>query len=319
MVYETLLTHLPNKRKQTPSGWISFNAPCCHHNGTSADTRQRGGIIKNEDGVSYHCFNCGYKASWKPGRRISLKLKKLMQWMNISDDTITKLSLAVLDTVEADSLNIVQLPKFEIKKLPDDAKLLRDYEPSSIVHVLEYMKSRELYMDDFDFYYAPETYKDRLLVPFFHNKQIVGHTARKVTPGSPKYISEQQPGYVFNIDSHNPNRIYTIVVEGPFDAISVEGVAVLGSEIKDQQALLINSLNTTVVVVPDRDEAGQKMVETALQQGWSVSMPEWDPQIKDVSEAVQHYGKIYTAHSIITNAVSNQLKIQLRSKQWFRT
>jgi hypothetical protein len=32
-----------SKRKKTASGWISVNAPCCVHNGESADRRQRGG------------------------------------------------------------------------------------------------------------------------------------------------------------------------------------------------------------------------------------------------------------------------------------
>ena len=55
IVKEILSTFLPAKRKQTPSGWISYNAPCCHHNGTSADTRGRGGLISNGDGgLSYH-------------------------------------------------------------------------------------------------------------------------------------------------------------------------------------------------------------------------------------------------------------------------
>ena len=97
-VYDILMTHLPHKRKVTPCGWISFIAPCCVHNGTSADTGQRGGIINNEsDGTSYHCFNCGYKASWKPGRRITYKMKRLMQWLNVPDDTITKISFRNLD------------------------------------------------------------------------------------------------------------------------------------------------------------------------------------------------------------------------------
>ena len=112
VVYETLISHLPAKRKTTPSGWLSFNAPCCVHNGTGADTRQRGGIINNEqDGTSYHCFNCGYKASWKPGRRITYKMKRLMQWLNVSDDIINKISLAVLDTQLIELQEEISLPK----------------------------------------------------------------------------------------------------------------------------------------------------------------------------------------------------------------
>ncbi len=34
-----LLSYLPFKRKQTSSGWMSFDAPCCVHNGETTDTR----------------------------------------------------------------------------------------------------------------------------------------------------------------------------------------------------------------------------------------------------------------------------------------
>ena len=50
LVFDTLIAHLPAKRKTTPSGWTSFNAPCCPHNGTTQDTRQRGGLITNPSG-----------------------------------------------------------------------------------------------------------------------------------------------------------------------------------------------------------------------------------------------------------------------------
>tara|TARA_B100002019_G_scaffold7885_1_gene6243 strand:+ start:2013 stop:3008 length:996 start_codon:yes stop_codon:yes gene_type:complete len=328
IVYETLISHLPAKRKTTPSGWLSFNAPCCVHNGTGADTRQRGGIINNEsDGTSYHCFNCGYKASWKPGRRVTYKMKRLMQWLNIPDDTITKVSLAVLETENIRSTEIVTLPKFTSKDLPEGAKPLREWADycalestgvdENLMKVFGYLKERQLYFDDYDFHWTPlNGYKDRLIVPFYNNKKIVGYTARKVKDGNPKYISDQQPGYVFNIDAQK-DRVYTIVVEGPFDAIAVEGVALLGNEIKDQQSLMINSLNTKVIVVPDRDEAGQNILNQAIDLGWGVSMPPWDEDVKDVNEAVQRYGKLYTLHTIIGYAEFNELKIKLGAKKWF--
>ncbi len=329
IVYETLLAHLPHKRKTTPSGWTSFNAPCCVHNGTGADTRQRGGIINNpQDGTSYHCFNCGFKASWKPGRKITYKMKRLMQWLNIPDDTITKVSFAVLDSEKYDIEETIQLPKFEIKKLPEGAKPLQEWadycamEPGGVdeglYNVFEYLKTRQLYFDDYDFHWSPlPQYKDRLIVPFYHNKLLVGHTARKIKAGLPKYVSDQQPGYVFNLDNQKYGRGYTVVVEGPFDAIAVEGVALLGSEIKDQQSMLINSLNTKVIVVPDRDDAGKNMVKQAIDLKWGVSMPDWSRDVKDVNEAVQQYGKIYTLHSIIASAEFNELKIKLGAKKWF--
>ncbi len=82
VVNEIVLTSLPSKRKQTPSGWLSFNAPCCHHNGHTADTRGRGGLISNSDGgVSYHCFNCGFKQVGNPAVIFLHKMRKLLQWL----------------------------------------------------------------------------------------------------------------------------------------------------------------------------------------------------------------------------------------------
>ena len=82
IVFDALQVYLPAKRKQTPSGWLAFNAPCCEHNGTTPDTRQRGGLIANADeGVSFHCFNCGFKTSWRNGRNLSFKMKKFMRFL----------------------------------------------------------------------------------------------------------------------------------------------------------------------------------------------------------------------------------------------
>ena len=80
---------LPTKKKTTPSGWTSFNAPCCVHNGESSDTRGRGGLTANPDGsVSFHCFNCNFKASYQPGRHLTFKFRKLLKWLGADDTDI---------------------------------------------------------------------------------------------------------------------------------------------------------------------------------------------------------------------------------------
>ena len=97
-LYDDLLALVPNK-KQTPNGWVSFNAPCCHHQGENRDTKKRGGIKKTEDGgATYHCFNCGYKASWRPGRGLSKRMRELLGWMGASDDQINKIAFECMKT-----------------------------------------------------------------------------------------------------------------------------------------------------------------------------------------------------------------------------
>ena len=331
IVFDALQVYLPAKRKQTPSGWLAFNAPCCEHNGTTPDTRQRGGLIANADeGVSFHCFNCGFKTSWRNGRNLSFKMKKFMRWLNVPDDTITKLALQVLQTKTdvTGHKTFITLPKFVSKQLPAKSKPIHEWadykalEPGGIdkdlFKVLEYIAARKLNLNDYDFYWTPEAgYRDRLIIPFYYREKVVGYTARKVVESKVKYLSEQQPGYVFNIDEQTDDRKYVVAVEGPIDAIAIDGVALLGSEIKEQQTALLNSLGKHVIVVPDRDEAGQKLVYDAMEAGWSVSMPDWSQDIGDVNDAVCKYGRLHTLYSIVKNAEESQLKIKLRMKKWF--
>ena len=97
----------------------------------------------------------------------------------------------------------------------------------------------------------------------------------------------------------------------------MDGCAIGGSEINDQQALLLNRLQKQIIVVPDRDKSGSKLVEQAIGYGWSVSMPEWSQDIIDVGDAVSKYGRLYALHSIVSASEDSALKIKLRAKKWF--
>ena len=323
IVSDIITAYLPSKRKTTPSGWTSFNAPCCHHNGSTADTRGRGGLISEGDTVSYHCFNCGYKASWQPGRGVSKKLRQLLVWLGTPDDAINKLTLDVMrinEGVEVKQRKI-EIPTFETVPLPADAIKLTDiteFNKFSLA-ILEYMSARNLNLDDTDYYWSPSLgYRDRLIVPFFFEGRIGGWTARTILADKqPKYLTESQPGYVYGLDEQGYNKVFAIVCEGPVDAIHVDGCALTGSEIGDQQAILINRLAKDVIVVPDRDKAGSKLIEAAIERGWGVSLPEWNADIKDIGDAVSKYGRLYTLYSIASAAESSPLKIRLRAKKWF--
>ena len=323
IVSDLLTAYLPSKRKTTPSGWTSFNAPCCHNNGNTADTRGRGGLISEGDVISYHCFNCGYKASWQPGRSLSYKFKKLLEWCNTPDSEINKLALDVMRINEGVEVaeRKIELPTFETVPLPPDAVKIadiKDFNKFSIA-ILEYMAARNLNLDDTDYYWSPSLgYRDRLIIPFYYEKRIVGWTARTITADKqPKYLMEVQPGFVYGLDEQSYNKIFAIVCEGQVDAIHVDGCALGGSEINDQQAMLLNRLAKDVIVVPDRDSAGSKLVEQAIELGWSVSLPLWDSDINDVGDAVSKYGRLYTLYSIANAAESSPLKIRLRAKKWF--
>jgi DNA primase len=146
----------------------------------------------------------------------------------------------------------------------------------------------------------------------------VGYTGRLFDTRNKevKYWTETQPGYVFNIDAQDWSRKFVIVTEGPFDAITISGVSILGSEINDTQRELIDGLGRKIIVVPDRDAPGQKLIDQALEFGWSVAFPEWGVGVDDVADAVLKYGRLFVLQSILKTTESNKLKIDLKRKMY---
>ena len=321
LVVEIFKQHLPYKAKTTPSGWTSFNAPCCHHRGEKADTRQRGGVIYN-DGLVYNCFNCGYTASWKPGRQVSQKLKNLMRWLGAPEDDINRM---VFEAMRTESVGVVDTaPKefvtFSNKELPEGALPITEWldqdldqtQEQALATAVAYLVNRGCDPTNGIFYWTPiEGMCDRVIIPFTYDERTVGWTARKVTEGRPKYLSDQHPNYVFNIDKVTQEQQYVFVVEGPFDALSVRGVALLHNEIGEQQARLINKLGKTVIVIPDQDKPGLKLIEDAIKYDWAVAFPTWEEGIKDPASAVEKYGSLFVILDAISTSVSGTIKINL--------
>ena len=310
-----VVSFLPAKRKQTSSGWISFNAPCCVHRGDSQDKRQRGGLKPGTDGSwSYHCFNCGYTASFVLGRNLTFKARKLLEWLNVPTEEIERINLESLKHKSIEGLlgdrqeviQKLQSIEFEDRDLPAETQELNEF-------AKEYLQKRCVPLD-YPFLYKTMPRRG-VVIPFTHNNQVVGHTTRFLDDRTPRYIQDIQHGYVFGTDLQKTNWQSVIVVEGVFDALSIDGLAVLHAEINDAQVRLIRSLGREVIVVPDQDEAGIKLVDRAVELGWAVSMPEWPMGVKDVNDAVIRLGRLGTLLTIMQAKETSKIKIELRKKQ----
>jgi hypothetical protein len=154
-----------------------------------------------------------------------------------------------------------------------------------------------------------------VLVPFTHNNQVVGWTARFMDDKQPRYINHSQPGYVFGTDLQHANWQYVIVTEGIFDALSISGLAVMHNTISDSQARLIRGLGKEVVVVPDQDVAGFALIDRAVELGYSVSIPDWPEGCKDVNDAVIKLGRLGALLTIMASRETSKIKIEMRKKQ----
>lgn len=319
LVVDLFRSLIPPRAKSSPSGWTSFNAPCCHHRGHKLDNRKRGGL-RFDQGIVYNCFNCKYTASWLPGRQLTEKFKSLCRWMGASDDTINAMIFEALKTEAPEYVHSVEAVKvtFTEKELPKDSMPINKWVVSpdlesvalQLEPVIAYLISRGFDPMDKNFYWTPEPgYSDRVILPYWYEGKIVGNTARKIKPGKPKYVSDQHPHFVYNIDEQKEGNKYVFVVEGQFDARSVDGVGLLTNDVAEQQARIINSLGCEVIVIPDQDKAGLMLIDKAIENGWSVAFPTWEDDIKDAADAVLRYGKLFVVVDAIKTAQKGEIKI----------
>jgi hypothetical protein len=328
-------THLNSK------GWTSGNAVCCTHNGEGLDKRGRGGtILSGDGGISYACFNCQFKTGYVPGYPLSFKFKKLLRWLGVDESTI---GLMVIDALREqqrqEMLGIIkpQEPKEELKvdfkkyPLPNEAlsffayiefyelKGTHDY-PKGFVEAVEYVDHRKIDLQKYDFYWTEETehkLNKRVIIPMTWKNEIIGYTARAMSDGIiPKYYNQFDEGYVFNIDKQGHDWQFVIVTEGIFDALSIDAVAVMKSSVTKQQVNLIESLDREVILVPDFNKAGQKLIDDALDNGWAVSFPVWAETCVDINEAVQKYGKLFVMKTIVDGIEHSKLKIELLRRKY---
>ena len=313
-----VVSYLPPKRKQTPSGWISFNAPCC------ADKRQRGGLKVSEKGWSYHCFNCQFTASFILGRTVGFKARKLLGLLTVPERDIDMLNLeslkhrsieGILDERQQvfNSLSNIEFGD------PDDFPPYSEPVTEEHRFYWDYLRKRCV-PEDYPIMTAIKNdgihwVREHVTVPFTYDGKIIGWTARFLDNKIPKYINHSQPGYVFGADLQRKDWQHVLVMEGIFDALCIDGLALMHNTVSDAQARLIRSLGKEITVVPDHDAAGMELVDRAIELGWAVSMPNWPEGVKDVNDAVMKMGKLATMMTIFHARETGRLKIELRKKQ----
>lgn len=334
LVHQLVQDYLPAKRKQTAKGWIVFNSVCCHHRGHNQDTRSRGNLLLTADGgMVANCYNCGFKTSYRGGD-ISHNFENWLRYLGVPLNKIQEAKLEILskklsgelETLAApDIFRTESFPEVDLPKhcKPIDNWLDSDEIADELVGCIEYLASRgRAVAGGWQYYWTPSSKWDlnrRIIIPFYHNNKIVGWTGRYAgTPPHdvPRYFNSDVPtGYLFNSRVINqPRRNFILIAEGPFDAIAIDGISPFGSTMNKQQIAWLNSTDKEKVVVPDRQLKNQDLIDTALEQGWSVSFPDWETGVKDAADASKLYGRLYTLASIIKSRTSSRLQIGMKRK-----
>ena len=334
IVLDFIRQHMPHGWKHTPSGWISGNCPMCSQRGHRADTRGRGGIMFKDDAFQYNCFNWGFKTGWSEGKRIGGKLTSLLKTFGVDEADIQRVNLELLREEDSKDISKQFIKQEQTKKiqidwqpmqLPPNSHQIGNYpieqlnkkELEKLALACTYIMKRGL---DFhkQWYWSPFMhFASRVILPFYYKGVIVGYTARWVgddrPEAMPKYFNQMPKNFVFNLD-HQHKHDTVIITEGQLDAIQVGGVALAGNTPNNTQCSIIEDLDKNLVLLPDFDKAGMDTVNTAIRRGWAVSFPEWEDDVKDASDAVVRYGRLFTVKSILESVETNATKIKILAK-----
>lgn len=339
-LYNTILQHLPSKRKFTPGQWLSFNCPHCQAMGESRpDRRMRGGIKDLGNGAFViNCFNCGFKTSYTPGNTLSKKLRRYMESLGISKAEIKRIAFKVwqikqnISPEEIEQTDRYVYMNFPESRLPKGAEkfsywLKQPSPPQEFLNVVKYVYGRgEEFLEE-DLYWTPiatKTYFDlpqRVIIPLKWRSNIVGWQARTCNKEERnRYIGEKPNNYLFNADLIYSDRKYLLIVEGILDALVLNCLSPLGSSLNEDQIRWLNMSGKEIVVMPDNDKAGDKLIEVAKDNDWAVAFPwqiwnaDGDKYHMDATDAVKKFGRLWTLKTILETSTKNKLKIDTTRK-----
>lgn len=329
-ILEYIYNLLPPDKKQRNNGWIYFNAQgCCENYGhENADSKHRGNIYFTDDGFVYSCFNCHYSCGYTLGNNLSSKTYQWIKWLGATQKEINDLLSLIHEYNDSKTPNTVtvQQPKRIIRHIPDCYKSINysyfhGETSKSFNNVFRYIQNRNSRLFEFNNYMWAEG-QNHFLIPCYEYGNVVGYSLRSLDDYSPsKYIHLIPRGYVYKYDNFLKNRKYQILVEGQLDADSINGIAYLSSTITPERLKRILPYTNTqeLIICPDRDNAGKKIVQQVLDENlpFSIAFPNWIKGIKDCEEAVQKYGRLYTIYSIISSKESNKDLIKMKSMKWF--
>lgn len=318
---EVIRSQVPLRNKNS-EGWESCLHTGCDH-GRKGD---RAAFLFRDGKTIFHCFNCDVRAIYDPNVHDTIhpNFVKILQDFNIHEDSWQSVllgSLSARDNGTQLAHHNKQHSDIEPKEieLPTEFYLLdsADEDDAWAIIARDYLNTQRM-IDPSSYPFMlsarsdkPETkkWRGRLIYPIYKQGKLVFYQGRDLTNKqakkyeSPAACDKSKVLYDFDQLFRQTNApLY--VVEGWFDAHLLSGIAVFGNTITDVQVAWLNKSQREKIYIPDRFGNGKKVAERALDLGWKVSIPyenSWDSSIKDVTDIIKCYGKLYTMKQIVDN------------------
>ncbi len=313
-VIDEIRAVIPSGAKMSGTGFLNFNCPAC------GDRRERGGIsFTPSGGFRYRCFNggCTFEkgTGWEEGKGFGGRARKFFELLGgdvrrIPNEELLKWHRYTYNSkgeVVERGKDLEVVYKFPTMDLPEGSMLLMDAARKSKVasDVLKTVAKKDpANVDKFPYMWAPGKYSYYYLIPFLHyHDQIVGYVGRHIylKSGQRRFIGSSPSDYMFNQHLISTHRaLYLFVVESPMDAVALQCVAARGSRLTDKQVNLLKVSGKEIVLVPDLIGGEWKwFYDTAVENNWLISCPNFGSGQTDVMKSVSKNGLLFTSYRVM--------------------
>jgi hypothetical protein len=290
----------------SPSGWNNVKCNVCN------DYKVRGGFHLTDERVTYHCFNCGIKASYFKHGRITNIMYEVLEAFGVPVDELKRLAFN----------NLGKIAEFKPKQITVDNPLVEQELPKNFVLLEEYTGPlREVYeeylnsrkINNISGFYISLSNKTRfeklwfgrLVIPFYREGKLVFYQGRSLEDVKLRYLNSAMNNstvILYNYDEiFNKSEEPLFIVEGFFDAYHLNGIAINGNELTEKKIKIINQSKRRKIYIPDRYGNGKTAALNAIEAGWEVSIPDVG-NCKDINEAIMQYGFMYVYRSLLQEA-----------------
>ena len=217
----------------------------------------------------------------------------------------------------------------ETLNLPEHFYELKSADPKDKWTIISknYLEKRLINPDKYPFYlstgqgFQAEKWLGRVIIPIYKDRQLIFYHGRSLIDKliEPKYLnsSGERGGILYNYDAiftYSDKPIF--ITEGWFDAFLIDGVAIIGKFVTDEQIYWLNRSNRQKIVIPDRWGDGKKMVDNGLKAGWDITFPDFG-SCKDVTDAMKKYGRLFVMTTLMNN-VKSGLVAEMKAKLYFK-
>jgi len=287
------------------TGWFTGKCALC------GDYKERAGF-KFEDGKCvYHCWNCARANTYEEySGRMSRGFREVLRAYNFDDTEISSavnLPFFTKKPTEEKTITLDKLTKINTAtptiELPPKTFLLGhpqfiEYQEKLVAYLLD----RKVNLDNYYFYFSLEQkFLNRIIIPFMRQERLIYWQARSIDPNEKqRYINApaRREAILFNFDqlsAFSPAPLF--ITEGVFDAMMLDGVALMGSALNPAKEKLLSESSRRLVFVIDKDRTGRALAERVLERGWEITFS--PAGTEDLNHSVRRFGMSWTINELM--------------------